>query len=397
MTIGERPAINPVSGRFPPCLPATADRVFGDKTKDVFLRGCIRIFLFYDVGEAFDLEKLRGLLGSRGGSIKPDFPRRTPDYVRFETPPIAEPSEPLTLRGGEKVVCSIKYYEYAIVEVQFEVGFEGDWEVLLAQASRWMDAPDIEPEGRAVVARHLQNIAAAVIKPREEWLQENFLVADLHEIREDAGTAWTAEQLLSSHGGHIVQLIRGEQTALARSTAERLLEGNLSYYPTDLLVMGASAAFLYDRPEEAVWTIQILEYAKMQLLEFRYYDNFMTRVLSDVYNSLDRKKNVLLSRWALPREASRLNTTRLDVMELTERIDNAIKFVSDTFYARAYRLAASRVGVPEYRDLVEKKLETAGELYGFMMAQFNEARLFLLEAAITILCLLDVLLLLRGR
>jgi hypothetical protein len=32
-----------------------------------------------------------------------------------------------------------------------------------------------------------------------------------------------------------------------------------------------------------------------------------------------------------------------------------------------------------------------------MVAQFNEARLFILEALITLLCLLDVLLLLRGR
>jgi hypothetical protein len=363
----------------------------------VKLRGCIRIFLFYDVGEAFDLEKLRVLLGSRGGATKPEFPRRTPDYVRFENPPIAEPSESLTLRSGDKVVSFIKYYEYAIVEVQLEAAFEGDWEGLLAQASRWMDAPDTEPEGRALVAKHLQRIGAAVIKPREDWLQEHFLVVDLHEIRDEKGTALTAEQLLSSHGEQIIQLIRGEQTRLARTTTEHLLEGNLSYYPTDLLIVGSTAAFVYDRPEEAVWTIQILEYAKMQLLEFRYYDNFMTRVLSDVYNTLDRKKNVLLSRWTLPHEANRLNTTRLDVMELTERIDNAIKFVSDTFYARAYRLAASRVGVPEYRNLVEKKLETAGELYGFMVAQFNEARLFLLEAAITILCLLDVLLLFRGR
>lgn len=85
-------------------------------------------------------------------------------------------------------------------------------------------------------------------------------------------------------------------------------------------------------------------------------------------------------------------------MELTERIDNAIKFVSDTFYALVYRLAASRVGVPEYRDMVEKKLETARELYEFMVNQFNEARLFVREAAITILALLDVLLLLlRGK
>jgi hypothetical protein len=59
------------------------------------------------------------------------------------------------------------------------------------------------------------------------------------------------------------------------------------------------------------------------------------------------------------------------------------KFVSDAFYELVYRLAASRVGVPDYRDLVEKKLETARELYNFMVDQFNEAHMFVLEAAVT--------------
>jgi len=315
--------------------------------------------------------------------------------VRFETPPIAEPSEPLALQGGEHVVCSIKYYEYAIVEVQLEVSFEGDWEALVAQAARWMDAPDVEPEGRAVLAKHLQKINPAVIKPREEWLQEDFLVVDLHEIGEGGGPLFTAEQLLASHGDKIIQVIRGEQTTLARSTTDRLLEGHLSYYPTDLLVVGSTAAFVYDRPEEATRTIQILTYAKMQLLEFRYYDNFMTRVLSDVYNTLDRKKAVLLFRWTLPSEANRLNTIRLDVMELTERIDNAIKFVSDLYYARVYRLANTRMGVQDYRSLVDEKLATFGELYDSMVDQFNETRAFVVEALILILAALDVILLFR--
>ena len=361
------------------------------------LHGCIRIFLFYDVGEAFDLDKLRSLVHPRGRPTPPDFPRRTPEYVRFENPPIVEPSEPLTLRSGEKISCSIKYYEYAIVEVQLEVAFEGTWERLLEQASRWMDAPDIEPESRALVGRHLARTSAAVIKPREEWFQETYLVVDLHQMKDEEGRALTADYILASYGGQIGQLLRGEQAPLSHSTNDRLLQGSLSYYSTDLLVIGFNAALIYDRPEESIRTMQILEYAKMQLLEFRYYDNFMTRVLADVYNSLNRKQSVLLSRWSLPREANRLNTIRLDVMDLTERIDNAIKFVSDSFYALAYRTAATRAGVPEYRDLVEKKLQTARELYDFMMAQFNETRLFLLEAAITILCLLDVLLLLRGK
>jgi hypothetical protein len=363
----------------------------------MLLRGRFRIFFFYDVGEAFDLNKLRDLLGSRGGATKPDFPRRAPDYVGFENAPLTEPSESVTLHTGEHVICSIKYYEYAIVEVQLDATFEGAWDALLAQASRWMDSADIEPEGRAVVGRHLQGIAPAVIKPRKEWLQENYLVVELNEIQREKGAALTADELLAAHGEHIAQLIRGEQTRLARTATEQILQASLSYYPSDLLVVGSSAALVYDRPDEAAWTIQILEYAKIQLLEFRYYDNFMTRVLSDVYNTLDRKRNILLSRWTLPRDANRLNAIRLDVMELTERVDNAIKFVSDTFYALVYRLAASRVGVPDYRDLVEEKLETARELYEFMGDQFNEARTFVLEAAITILALLDVLLLLRGK
>ena len=361
----------------------------------MILHGSIRIFVFFDVGEAFALDKLRTLLDPHGKPTQPDFPRRTPEYVRFENPPITESSEALTLPSGEAVVCSIKYYEYAIVEVQLEVPFQGNWDTLMAQTARWMDAPDIEPESRAVVTRHLQKVSTAIIRPREEWLQENYLVVDLHQVDDETGTPVTADRILGTHGEQIGQLLRGEQAPLARSTNDRVLQGSLSYYATDLLVVGFNAALVYDRPEEAARTIQILEYARMQLLEFRYYDNFMTRVLADVYNNLDRKQNVLLSRWTLPREANRLNTIRLDVMELTERVDNAIKFVSDSFYALAYRTAATRAGVPEYRDLVEQKLATAGELYNFMMAQFNEARLFLLEAAIAILCFLDVLLLFR--
>ena len=361
----------------------------------MILHGSIRIFVFFDVGEAFELDKLRTLLDPHGKPTQPDFPRRTPEYVRFENPPITESSEALTLPSGEAVVCSIKYYEYAIVEVQLEVPFQGNWDTLMAQTARWMDAPDIEPESRAVVTRHLQKVSTAIIRPREEWLEENYLVVDLHQVDDETGTPVTADRILGTHGEQIGQLLRGEQAPLARSTNDRVLQGSLSYYATDLLVVGFNAALVYDRPEEAARTIQILEYARMQLLEFRYYDNFMTRVLADVYNNLDHKQNVLLSRWTLPREANRLNTIRLDVMELTERVDNAIKFVSDSFYALAYRTAATRAGVPEYRDLVEQKLATAGELYNFMMAQFNEARLFLLEAAIAILCFLDVLLLFR--
>ena len=163
------------------------------------------------------------------------------------------------------------------------------------------------------------------------------------------------------------------------------------------MVVGSHGSVVYDGPEDAAAVTQILEYAKMQLLEFRYYDRFMTRVLAEFYTALERKRNVLLSRWTLPRETQRFNTIRLDVMELTERIDNAIKFVSDIYYARVYRLAATRMGVEDYRKLVDEKLQTFGELYDSMADRFTETRSFVLEVLVAILAVLDVIFLFRDR
>jgi hypothetical protein len=360
----------------------------------VILRGSFRLLFLYDVAEALDLDKLRELLGPRGGTVKRIFPRGTPDYVRFEHAPIVEPAQAIELATGERVLCSIKYYAFAVVVAQIETPFECDWESLLQQTSRWTDPVTIEPYAREIVGRHLQQLAPGVIKPVKDWLQEEYLVINLEQCQQPEG-AINGTELLSVHGHEIAQLVRGELTPLAPGVTEEILQSSLSYYVTDLVVLGASVALVYDRGEDAAATNQVLEYAKMQLLEFRYYDGLMTQLLSDVYTALERRRNLLLSRWSVPRDAKRFNTIRLDVMELTERIDNAIKFVSDIYYARLYRLAATRMGVPDYRNLVDEKLRTVGELYEVMVDQFNEARSFIVEFAIAILALLDVLFLFR--
>ena len=361
------------------------------------LRGNFRVLTLYDAAEAFDLEKLRELLGPRAGTARRVFPRGTPEYVRFEQAPIVEPAHPIELSPGERVLCSIKYYSFAVIVVQFEIPFECDWDQLLRQASRWTDSADVEPHARRIAQEHLEQMADAVLKPVKEWLQEGYLTINLEEVGEPGTDRPEAAELLSRHADQIAQLVRGELAPLAPAVAEEILKSSLSYYKTDLVVIGASAALVYDHGEDAAATNQVLEYAKMQLLEFRYYDGLMMRLLSDVYTALEARRNALFSRWSVPRDAKRFNTIRLDVMELTERIDNAIKFVSDIYYARLYRLAATGMGVPDYRSLVDKKLRTVGELYDVLVDQFNEARSFVVEFAIAVLCLLDVIFLFRMK
>jgi hypothetical protein len=190
-------------------------------------------------------------------------------------------------------------------------------------------------------------------------------------------------------------MVRGEVTGLSAAERAEILESRMSYYDTDLLVVGWTAALIYDTPDGAVPTVQLLEYANTQLLEFRHYDAVLTLLLRDVYRSLDKGTGTF-SRWRLGREAARLKTIQLDVRELTERVDNSIKFLSDMFAARLYRMAARKIGVPDYRTLVEQKLQSAGDLYGFMMDRFYQGRAFGLEFMVVIILVIELAFLFRG-
>jgi hypothetical protein len=62
-----------------------------------------------------------------------------------------------------------------------------------------------------------------------------------------------------------------------------------------------------------------------------------------------------------------------------------------------YRMASARVGVPDYRRLVEQKLQTAGALYEFRVDQFRQARGFAREVMVVIILLIEIGFLFTGK
>jgi len=160
--------------------------------------------------------------------------------------------------------------------------------------------------------------------------------------------------------------------------------------------VGWNAAFVYDTPVGAQAAIQILEYANSQLLEFRHYDELLTRELASVYAGVKQRTGILRG-WTRRREAMRLNGVTVEVTELVERSDTAIKFVSDMFSARLYRLAAAKVGVPEYKNPVNEKLRTAESLYRFLLDEFHQSRGFVLEVMVVIILVIELVYLFKGK
>jgi uncharacterized Rmd1/YagE family protein len=67
------------------------------------------------------------------------------------------------------------------------------------------------------------------------------------------------------------------------------------------------------------------------------------------------------------------------------------------FSARLYRQAALKVGVIDYKNLVDQKLRTSEELYRFMVEQFHQGRAFFLELLVVIILIIEFIFLFRGK
>jgi hypothetical protein len=358
---------------------------------ETMLHGSVLVLLQFDVCEAIRLDQLRELI--RASTVAPSIPKHAPPgYVRYQRPPVVEPIETLVLESGEQLHGEIKYYDYGVLSVVFELAFSGGWEKLTHLASRWVWDVDFAAQATEIVRGRLARAAPALVKPYTDWLSEDYLI---FHVREIAGSPSVAE-LIQQHGSRIAQVVRGDMGQLAESECNEVLQSRISYYTNDLAVIGWNAAFLYDSTSGAQTAIQLLEYANSQLLEFRHYDDLLTKELDRVYTLVDKGTGIF-ARWRLARSATRLHTVLLDVAELTEHADNAIKFLSDMFSARLYKLAASKVGVPDYKDLVTQKVRTSEELYRFMVDQFNQGRAFFLEVTVVIILLIELVYLFRGR
>ncbi len=374
------PVMSPVTSPVP-TLPAPAPPLVGS----------VRVLIQFDVCDEIRVDRLQQIINSRTVQ-QPSLKHAAPAYVRYQRPPVVVSADPLVLESGERLTGEIKYYDYGVVSALFEIPFAGDWDSLVRLASRWVWDIDFASRVEPIIRQRLERAASVLVKPYRRWLSEDYFI---FHVREATGQPLAAD-LTRAAGRQIAQVVRGDPQPLSDGECAEVLNSQISYYATDVAVIGWNAAFLYDSTAGAETAIQLLEYANSQLLEFRHYDEFLTGVLDTVYDTLGAKRN-RIARWRMAHSANRLHAVLLEVSELTEHADNAIKFLSDMYAARLYRLAAGKVGVPDYKNLVTQKLRTAEELYDYMVEQFNQSRAFFLEVIVVLILLIELVFLFRGR
>ena len=339
----------------------------------------------FDIAEAVNLEETRKLCGV-DLPVEP-FRMPTPTYAGFENPPVVGP---LTDGPHRASNGAWKLFEYGVLCIEWEIPFHGSWPDLVALSQRFQESQQEGVREAEVRARELAiRVRPALQSPYERWLNEDYFVLHLEDVAGQGGVRLSAEEVIAQCGAPIAQLVRGEAAPLSSRERDEVLSARLSCYDSDLLVAGWAAAFVYEPRQPALVTMQLLEHANAQLLEFRHYDAVLDALLKQLYRVME-KRSGWFRKWSMARKAESLNALRLEVMELTESSEHSLKFLGDMYYARAYRVAAQRIGVDDYKGLVAGKLRTAGELYEFLIEQFHQQRAFFLELLVVIILVIEL-------
>jgi hypothetical protein len=209
--------------------------------------------------------------------------------------------------------------------------------------------------------------------------------------------AVSSESLIASHGGEIAQLLRGERSPLSGEERDEILRHRISYFADDLVIPTWNSAFIRDTESGAQAAIEILEFANSQLLEFRYYDELLDAELERIYPQLQR--DGWLYNWVARRyvrAARQVHSLFIDVSELTDRTENALKIVGDVYAARLFALAAARIGLNQWKASVQEKLRTLADIYRFAVEQTSMARGEVLEITVVVILVIELVLFLAG-
>ena len=191
-------------------FPETSGEIKLNQAVDTSVEGSVLVLIQFDVCEEIRLERLQQIFGARKLE-HPPLKHPAPGYVRYERPPLVEPIEPLVLESGERLEGKIKYYDYGVVSVVFELPFSGDWDTLIRLGSRWVWDVDFAGHASRIARQKLERAAPALVKPYPNWLSEDYFI---FHVRQLAGNPSAAE-LVASDGARLAQIVRGETAQLS--------------------------------------------------------------------------------------------------------------------------------------------------------------------------------------
>jgi hypothetical protein len=351
--------------------------------------GSVHVYRLFDVGDAVDLaaaernvaasSRLR-LEGSQSGAAI-EIPR-PPIHVHLGR-------HALPLAGGPREVeARARVYDYGVVSIHYRLeiapGTPLDALVPLSDELSATPTPRIDALARQQAHEVAAALGGALERPHE-W--DGFETYQVVFVRAFEGGADPRALL---EGAPLAEIVLGETSAVPLSDGERadVLQNRFSYLADDLAVVDWNSAFVLE-PSGVSDIPDLLEFATAQLLELRYYDALLDRELHGIYDALERGRGSLFTRRHL-RLRNRTAALLVELNEMTERLENAVKIIGDFYLARLYQGAVRRFRLPAWQDAVLRKQRLLAGIHQLLTDTADTRRAELLELTIILLILWEV-------
>lgn len=187
-----------------------------------------------------------------------------------------------------------------------------------------------------------------------------------------------------------VALLMGERIEFSDQLRGQIMGNKLSYGKQDYAIITWDTALLCD-VEDTSDLRDLIEFANVQLLELRYYDNILNLQMERMYDDIGQAE----VHWSYRRmgQLRKISTTLMrfiaEITEVAEKINNLIKITEDVYYARVYQTTLNVLRTSQWNDSVNRKLTVIWQNYSLLADEVNIQHSNFLEWIIIILIALE--------
>src|SRR5262249_42819249 len=275
-------------------------------------------------------------------------------------------------------------FDFGAISLAVQFAVTSTPAALLELAGRLAEPAPLTEAARQLLGPWFRQIQPAVADYALSPMSEEYIVFQLPERR----TGW-----LEHRADWIAGLVRLESDPLSPGEVREATRLSLSYTPSDLVVLDWAAGFVADT--DCADTLQVIEFANVQLLEFRHIDDRLDDPLEAAYPPIRPEPRPRRMPWLLRGHSQPGRQTRemqREATRLFERVDNALKLIGDHYLAGVFDVASARFHLREWQQSIRRKLETVGDVYDLLVQQAGGRRMEALEITVVVLIALEVIL-----
>jgi hypothetical protein len=344
------------------------------------LDATIHLAFAFDIGYEIDIDRARTMVPGEPGLLARR--RRNPESIQYRPAPLrlTLDASGMALPGGMAMTkpprAELTVFDFAAISMMVQFPVRATPDELLELAGSLADPGPLNMAARLVVNPWIERLKPVVDGFEVSDLSEEYVIFQVGSVDPD----WIA-----AHNEWIARLIRLEAGPLSPAEVREATRLGFSYTPDDLVLLDHDCAD----------TLQVIEFANVQLLEFRHIDDRLDDRLEAAYRLIhaergrDRRPRFWRTHSATVRSVRELE---IEATSLFERADNNLKLIGDQYLSRVFDLARTRFHLGEWQQSIRRKLEVVGDVYDLLVQQAGGTRMEVLEIIVVVLIALEIVL-----